>query len=211
MQQVIDRVRVGNVYVNRNQIGAVVGSQPFGGEGLSGTGPKAGGPHYLSALTCEESFGSAIVGEDVPIAGVQAAIDAAAKQVSHQVLDSHDLPGPVGESNRLNVLSRGVVLCLGPGDALEDQVEAARRAGCVGVPVEGRLKPGALEMLEGFGAVMLSAAPDDLRPYRIALARRSGPILPLIHRAGDDFALMLERHVCVDTTASGGNAQLLAL
>ena len=42
--------RVGNVYVNRNMIGAVVGVQPFGGEGLSGTGPKAGGPHYLPAL-----------------------------------------------------------------------------------------------------------------------------------------------------------------
>jgi RHH-type proline utilization regulon transcriptional repressor/proline dehydrogenase/delta 1-pyrroline-5-carboxylate dehydrogenase len=41
------RVKVGNFYVNRNQIGAVVGMQPFGGEGLSGTGPKAGGPHYL--------------------------------------------------------------------------------------------------------------------------------------------------------------------
>ena len=41
---------VGNLYVNRSMIGAVVGSQPFGGEGLSGTGPKAGGPHYLYAL-----------------------------------------------------------------------------------------------------------------------------------------------------------------
>jgi RHH-type proline utilization regulon transcriptional repressor/proline dehydrogenase/delta 1-pyrroline-5-carboxylate dehydrogenase len=44
VQQVVDRIRAGNVYVNRNQIGAIVGSQPFGGEGLSGTGPKAGGP-----------------------------------------------------------------------------------------------------------------------------------------------------------------------
>ena len=42
------RAKVGNFYVNRNQIGAVVESQPFGGEGLSGTGPKAGGPHYLA-------------------------------------------------------------------------------------------------------------------------------------------------------------------
>jgi RHH-type proline utilization regulon transcriptional repressor/proline dehydrogenase/delta 1-pyrroline-5-carboxylate dehydrogenase len=47
------RVRVGNMYVNRNQIGAVVGAQPFGGEGLSGTGPKAGGPHYLHRFTTE--------------------------------------------------------------------------------------------------------------------------------------------------------------
>ena len=47
------RARVGNFYVNRNQIGAVVGSQPFGGEGLSGTGPKAGGPHYLTRFATE--------------------------------------------------------------------------------------------------------------------------------------------------------------
>ena len=45
--------RVGNLYVNRNQIGAVVGAQPFGGEGLSGTGPKAGGPHYLHRFAVE--------------------------------------------------------------------------------------------------------------------------------------------------------------
>ncbi len=47
------RAKVGNLYVNRNQIGAVVGVQPFGGEGLSGTGPKAGGPHYLFRFASE--------------------------------------------------------------------------------------------------------------------------------------------------------------
>jgi RHH-type proline utilization regulon transcriptional repressor/proline dehydrogenase/delta 1-pyrroline-5-carboxylate dehydrogenase len=47
------RVKVGNFYVNRNQIGAVVGAQPFGGEGLSGTGPKAGGPRYLARFAVE--------------------------------------------------------------------------------------------------------------------------------------------------------------
>ncbi|MGB3712498.1 MAG: bifunctional proline dehydrogenase/L-glutamate gamma-semialdehyde dehydrogenase PutA [Erythrobacter sp.] len=47
------RAKVGNFYVNRNQIGAIVGSQPFGGEGLSGTGPKAGGPHYLTRFAVE--------------------------------------------------------------------------------------------------------------------------------------------------------------
>ncbi len=50
---ILDRVRAGNAYVNRNQIGAVVGVQPFGGEGLSGTGPKAGGPHYLQRFASE--------------------------------------------------------------------------------------------------------------------------------------------------------------
>jgi RHH-type transcriptional regulator, proline utilization regulon repressor / proline dehydrogenase / delta 1-pyrroline-5-carboxylate dehydrogenase len=50
------RVRAGNIYVNRNQIGAVVGAQPFGGERLSGTGPKAGGPHYLPRLAVERTY-----------------------------------------------------------------------------------------------------------------------------------------------------------
>ncbi|MBC7716441.1 MAG: aldehyde dehydrogenase family protein, partial [Pseudorhodobacter sp.] len=49
------QARIGNVYINRNMIGAVVGSQPFGGEGLSGTGPKAGGPHYLYRFCAEQT------------------------------------------------------------------------------------------------------------------------------------------------------------
>ena len=50
--RIAEAARIGNVYVNRNMIGAVVGVQPFGGEGLSGTGPKAGGPHYLDRFSC---------------------------------------------------------------------------------------------------------------------------------------------------------------
>jgi len=51
---IAQRAQVGNVYINRNQIGAIVGTQPFGGRGLSGTGPKAGGPHYLSRFITEK-------------------------------------------------------------------------------------------------------------------------------------------------------------
>ena len=54
-QRIADLARIGNVYVNRNMIGAVVGVQPFGGEGLSGTGPKAGGPHYLYRFCAEQA------------------------------------------------------------------------------------------------------------------------------------------------------------
>jgi len=56
VEHIARRVRVGNCYVNRNQIGAVVGVQPFGGEGLSGTGPKAGGPHYLARFATERTL-----------------------------------------------------------------------------------------------------------------------------------------------------------
>ncbi len=65
-ERIIARARAGNVYVNRNMIGAVVGVQPFGGEGLSGTGPKAGGPHYLLRFASEQTctFNTAAVGGD---------------------------------------------------------------------------------------------------------------------------------------------------
>jgi len=55
-QQLARAAHIGNVYINRNQIGAVVGVQPFGGEGLSGTGPKAGGPHYLYRFCAEQTI-----------------------------------------------------------------------------------------------------------------------------------------------------------
>jgi RHH-type proline utilization regulon transcriptional repressor/proline dehydrogenase/delta 1-pyrroline-5-carboxylate dehydrogenase len=55
VDDVIDRLQAGNIYVNRNMIGAVVGVQPFGGHGLSGTGPKAGGPHYLPRFATEQT------------------------------------------------------------------------------------------------------------------------------------------------------------
>ena len=63
------RARVGNLYVNRTMIGAVVGSQPFGGEGLSGTGPKAGGPHYLPRFCVER-----VTSTDVTSAGGNATL-----------------------------------------------------------------------------------------------------------------------------------------
>jgi RHH-type proline utilization regulon transcriptional repressor/proline dehydrogenase/delta 1-pyrroline-5-carboxylate dehydrogenase len=55
-REVFEQTSVGNTYVNRNMIGAVVGVQPFGGNGLSGTGPKAGGPHYLARFANERTL-----------------------------------------------------------------------------------------------------------------------------------------------------------
>ena len=68
-RHIVERARVGNIYVNRNMIGAIVGSQPFGGEGLSGTGPKAGGPHYLHRFATER-----VVSTDTTAAGGNAAL-----------------------------------------------------------------------------------------------------------------------------------------
>ncbi|MFO1169651.1 MAG: aldehyde dehydrogenase family protein [Hyphomicrobiaceae bacterium] len=75
IRKIIAQARVGNIYVNRNQIGAVVGVQPFGGEGLSGTGPKAGGPHYLPRFAVER-----VVTTDVTATGGNAQLLAQAAE-----------------------------------------------------------------------------------------------------------------------------------
>jgi RHH-type proline utilization regulon transcriptional repressor/proline dehydrogenase/delta 1-pyrroline-5-carboxylate dehydrogenase len=69
VERVRAALRVGNLYVNRNMIGAVVGVQPFGGEGLSGTGPKAGGPRYLYRFATERtvSVNTAAAGGDAAL------------------------------------------------------------------------------------------------------------------------------------------------
>jgi RHH-type proline utilization regulon transcriptional repressor/proline dehydrogenase/delta 1-pyrroline-5-carboxylate dehydrogenase len=69
IRQITQRAHVGNMYVNRNQIGAVVGVQPFGGEGLSGTGPKAGGPRYLHRFATER-----VVSNDITASGGNATL-----------------------------------------------------------------------------------------------------------------------------------------
>jgi RHH-type proline utilization regulon transcriptional repressor/proline dehydrogenase/delta 1-pyrroline-5-carboxylate dehydrogenase len=72
VRHVAARARVGNMYVNRNMIGAVVGVQPFGGEGLSGTGPKAGGPYYLHRFATERTrtTNTAAVGGNTALASL---------------------------------------------------------------------------------------------------------------------------------------------
>ncbi len=216
------RVHAGNAYVNRNQIGAIVGSQPFGGEGLSGTGPKAGGPRYLPRFRVAgpapvvpgaDDDGSAPVAP----AALQRALGAA---VSPPVaLPVAERPGPTGESNVTRLHPRGTVLCLGPGaEAALAQAAIAAAQGCAAVAVapglaaphlDGRAEPGALIVLEGVAAVAHDGGPTA-RAVRRALAERTGPIVPLLRGDALRHCCVVERHVCTDTTAAGGNATLMS-
>ncbi|PID35844.1 MAG: bifunctional proline dehydrogenase/L-glutamate gamma-semialdehyde dehydrogenase [Rhodobacterales bacterium] len=208
VQHVADRIHAGNIYVNRNQIGAIVGSQPFGGEGLSGTGPKAGGPLYLSRFTRPEPgrAGADWTGE-MSAQEMQNAIDTAPAGTGGE---TKTLPGPTGESNRLSTLPRPPLLCLGPGaETAAEQARQIRALGGAAVEATGTLTAEVLEHLTGFGGVLFWGDADRARPLAQALSRRSGPILPLITGAVDMGRVMGERHLCVDTTASGGNAALL--
>lgn len=214
-------MKVGNIYVNRNQVGAVVGSQPFGGEGLSGTGPKAGGPHYLPSFF----EGSAPVkpmtsGNILTLDQVQAALDSL-PEADTRPRGCEIMPGPTGESNELFTYARGKILCLGPSlaDAMQ-QAETARLQGCeplIVVPdangeyaLNGFLDRKHLTELDGFDAVICWSEIEDTRAIRIALAQRDGPLIPLITEEQFSSRCIVERHVCIDTTAAGGNVSLLA-
>ena len=220
IDQVTQRLRVGNMYINRNQIGAIVGSQPFGGEGLSGTGPKAGGPAYVRRFV--DPGRVALDDVKAPLANVglvQTEIDAV--QRNHILLATTSLPGPTGESNRLSEFGRGIVLCLGPDAAsAAKQMEIALKNGCVPIGVApalvgtgcvgGRLNPQALAGLHDFDAVICEGDDSLLHDMRVALAGRAGKLIPLLSEADLAERCRIERHICIDTTAAGGNASLLA-
>ncbi|MEL6889093.1 MAG: bifunctional proline dehydrogenase/L-glutamate gamma-semialdehyde dehydrogenase PutA, partial [Pseudomonadota bacterium] len=185
VQEVSDAIHAGNVYVNRNQIGAVVGSQPFGGEGLSGTGPKAGGPFYLPRFYAPHAV-SASTREGL-------------------------LPGPTGELNRWTTAPRGPVLCLGPTEADRGrQMAVVEALGGQAETLDTRATPDALTQDPTLTAVLWWGDDETARAYARALADRDGPLVPLITDLPDAAHVLHERHLCVDTTASGGNAALLA-
>ncbi|MDI5986529.1 bifunctional proline dehydrogenase/L-glutamate gamma-semialdehyde dehydrogenase PutA [Halomonas sp. M4R5S39] len=263
VQQIVERIHVGNIYVNRNQIGAIVGSQPFGGEGLSGTGPKAGGPLYVNRFrrTAAAERHDAPQGTVVSLGDLQSALDGldarnwAARPDRVEVLRKalsgkrgvirqalaetaalgmtpQTLPGPTGESNRLSLYAKGPVLCLGPTlDIAVAQAAQALGAGCpavlvvpgaaqvvqplidAGAPVaalDGSVAAETLTAVKGIAAVAAAGASDWTRELRLALAQRDGPIVSLEIQTVSPERYVVERHLCIDTTAAGGNASLLA-
>lgn len=209
VQKIAEAVQAGNIYVNRNQIGAIVGSQPFGGEGLSGTGPKAGGPHYLARFTRAAAPLSPVTpqGQADPAALAVELAQVAARPARPAAIT---LPGPTGELNRLSTRPRPPLLCLGPGaDAVAAQRAAVEAIGGRAVGVTGALAPQALTGLDPIGGVLWWGDEGRARAYAQALADRGGAIVPLITGQPDTAHAVLERHLCVDTTAAGGNVGLL--
>ncbi|MFK8034939.1 MAG: L-glutamate gamma-semialdehyde dehydrogenase, partial [Hyphomicrobiales bacterium] len=221
VQTIVDNVKCGNIYINRNQIGAVVASQPFGGEGLSGTGPKAGGPHYVQRFAKTPDGPRTVEGVHGNVLSLDLIQDAVGRTVFEQRLcGTREMQGPTGESNRLSHYGRGIVLCLGPGaEAALEQARIASELGCATLAIapglsgegalDGVLEQHYLSQLSGIDVVVSWADTDNLRQMRMALADRDGPLLTFI-TSSDFTQCQLERHVCIDTTAAGGNASLLA-
>ena len=281
VNEIAAKAHIGNLYVNRNQIGAAVGVQPFGGEGLSGTGPKAGGPHYLRRLTRPVAArhsaltpsAKASKADNAPVVKTEAlsqAQDAAlrwdqmrrdvpllalfkAVKVQHplravayqEAVEAYirtfklsiDLPGPTGETNKLSMHGRGVMVCMGAEspDILDRQIAKSLAAGnAVLVLCTDEHRPNFAwlsKVLCAYGApkgLVASLPPEsiygllnadigavitdrpDRREIACALARRDGAILPVLSATDDIELYARERILTINTTAAGGNAALLA-
>ncbi len=287
VNQICHSANVGNIYVNRNQIGAVVGVQPFGGEGLSGTGPKAGGPHYLrrfyqtskptisrlgefesaveNRLTSDDSIQKRLKASNNPEVSQQLWREYSQRITALDSIITHLpeplagyareaclvdkaliftpllLQGPTGERNQLSLHGRGVVLCLGGGPepvrSLMVQIFRCLLMGnLVKIPVGienlncqevvaafKRVKfdnlivcfdAGSLEAQlkdPDISVVMFDGDKQIKTKYRQILAARAGARIALVSTFTGNEMLTVERVISTDTTASGGNASLLAL
>jgi RHH-type transcriptional regulator, proline utilization regulon repressor / proline dehydrogenase / delta 1-pyrroline-5-carboxylate dehydrogenase len=175
----------GNLYINRNIIGAVVGSQPFGGSRKSGTGPKAGGPWAL--LRLQKPMHSP-----------------AQLRMKSQATR---LPGVTGEHNSWQLVSRGVVACAGPSEQdVHDQTRLVQSLGLSAVDV--RVLPAGLERKD-LGAVLIA---DWNEQYSAEVAKTREDILPLIAKYHGEYStwrLFEERVISNNIAAAGGDVSLL--
>jgi len=201
---VTSRIRAGNLYINRNVIGAVVGVQPFGGRGLSGTGPKAGGPLYLGRLvaTAPVPRGHGTAHTDAALLDYAGWLDgkgksAAATQARRYGETSGlgveiELPGPVGERNLYALHPRGrilirptsidglhqqlaAVLAAGDNAAIDDGAGLADLLKDMPASVAARLSPALPD--EPLAGALIEGDPDQIRAAARDIAARPGPIV----------------------------------
>jgi RHH-type proline utilization regulon transcriptional repressor/proline dehydrogenase/delta 1-pyrroline-5-carboxylate dehydrogenase len=230
------RAHVGNIYVNRNIVGAVVGVQPFGGEGKSGTGPKAGGPLYLkrlqknaAPLLTHERRGNAAL--DALLGWARAnghgSVVSLAEHYLQTTLDGVEiaLPGPTGERNSLNFVARGTVLCAAASTAgLLNQLAAVLATGNRALVLGQALPriPAALPVrfveeaeLDGCEFQIAMIESGLAGNLRARLAARPGAIVGIVDTTALEpvalWRLVAERALCINTTAAGGNASLMTL
>jgi RHH-type proline utilization regulon transcriptional repressor/proline dehydrogenase/delta 1-pyrroline-5-carboxylate dehydrogenase len=187
--RVVERVEVGNIYVNRNIIGATVGVQPFGGSRLSGTGPKAGGPLYLSRLVAEPPASAldGVEGAGAAVAGIRAYSDWLAAH-SHSMEAERcvgmmarsplgaraELKGPVGERNVYTLRRRGRIAAIAASESgLLTQIGAILATGNDAV-VSAALAERALSGLPSELAHRISRVEDPFSAPALAFALLEG-------------------------------------
>ncbi len=230
------RVKAGNLYINRNVIGAVVGVQPFGGRGLSGTGPKAGGPLYLGRLVRGTVTAPAVSSTLADPAARELALwldakgDTAGAALVREVASASplgmeaELEGPVGERNLYALHPRGTILLLPETEAgLIAQLAAglatgndlvADAAAKIDLPaaVAARVRWADDWAKAGpYAGALIEGDADRVRTLQQEIAKLDGPI---VLTQANDYRLewlVEEVSTSINTTAAGGNASLMAM
>jgi RHH-type proline utilization regulon transcriptional repressor/proline dehydrogenase/delta 1-pyrroline-5-carboxylate dehydrogenase len=235
--RVTARARAGNIYVNRSIIGAVVGVQPFGGHGLSGTGPKAGGPLYLLRLLASRPASCGLPAGKADGAG-QLWAEFLARSGETEAADwiaanpafagaTRELTGPVGETNLYSTEPRGTVLChAAHRPALLRQIGCALVTGNIALVEAGRLPRIPAELADRirdtsrpmecqFDAALFEGDREALLAFTEAVAAKDGAIVSVHVALADGTypleALVRERCISTNTTAAGGNARLMMI
>ena len=169
---------------------------------MSGTGLKAGGPRYLPRFATQTL--AQVEGPLPPYMSLAEVEQAFASQVPQRRLAPQDLPGPTGESNRYILRPRSRVLCMGLG--AEAHAQSARDMGCCAIAAEVALS----DVTEVPHLQAVVYAGPQAQALRQALSARDGAIVPVL--MDENFAtwLLQEQSICINTTAAGGNAALLA-
>lgn len=241
IERVCRHVEAGNIYVNRNVIGAVVGVQPFGGRGLSGTGPKAGGPLYVARLLAEPPRTTSTM---APQPAVELFAAWLASQGSGDIADharsqakeslcglEQSLAGPAGELNlyrcrprgRIGLLARSrfglwrqLAAVLATGNRAVIASALARKDWIAGLPeaLTSMICWSDDVIGERDLAAVLAEHRDDVASTLAGLAEREGAIVPLQLACGGRYDLMQlvdEVSVSINTAAAGGSAALMTL
>ncbi|AXI04176.1 bifunctional proline dehydrogenase/L-glutamate gamma-semialdehyde dehydrogenase PutA [Aquirhabdus parva] len=250
IQDVVQHAHVGNIYINRSIVGAVVGVQPFGGEGKSGTGPKAGGPLYLKRLqrtsAAEVCTHHATVIKDQSVVERNVLSDLAqwvrtqdsvlfdfiaAYQRTSLLGTSFGLVSPTGEQNTLSFVPRGGILCHATTlPTLINQLLAVLLTGntpVLDVTAQAVLPKALPPSLQGIIqsesdhsaiiGLILSDTPltSSLAETMLRISEQTGHLLSYQLTTAYNpiplWRLMIERALCVNTTAVGGNASLMML
>lgn len=222
------RICAGNVYVNRNIVGAVVGVQPFGGHGLSGTGPKAGGPFYLHRLSSGTHYSAPDgkyahnIGKHSLSSAPQAVLANFAPSAGDIRFDTalagaqYLLAGPTGEENVLSFGAPQTVYLFGGN---QDAHAAAYALLSIGTRIEVNAHSVLAPLADGDwvrvldiastqadALIMLENMPSE---QKLALAHSDGKIVRLYSHFAIN-ALLIEQSTSINTTAAGGNATLMA-
>jgi RHH-type proline utilization regulon transcriptional repressor/proline dehydrogenase/delta 1-pyrroline-5-carboxylate dehydrogenase len=244
---IVSHAHVGNIYVNRNIVGAVVGVQPFGGENKSGTGPKAGGPLYLKRLQKNPSFQfneNSLSQKSISLS-VEfeiftnwlskqefSDITVLAKQYcDHSLTGTRlNLSGPTGEQNTLVFVPRGKILCFASNrSALLNQLAAVLVTGNLPIligktidllpsdfPMDVRAQIEFIEKPELIEeGVQIALVEKNLLSIAHPLLSDTKEVLISIIKTSDNieipiWRLLVERALCVNTAAAGGNAKLMS-